>query len=73
MGVAIFRGQRVPMLDASTLEDRTRPVVEPVSWLARRLRAVHVSDWPRRIDRSPGADLEPWVLYPGDPRYFGAH
>ena len=40
--------QRIPMLDASTLEDRTRPDAEPSPSVRLRLR---YSGWPTRADR----------------------
>jgi hypothetical protein len=40
--------QRVPMLDASTLEDRTRPAVDDSGWLAARLGYLQ---WPSRSGR----------------------
>lgn len=73
MAYASFSRQRVPTLDASTLEDRTRPVVEPTRWLSMRMRRLHSSMGVGRIDHSPTATLEPWGLYPGDQRFIASH
>jgi len=43
--------QRVPMLDAATLDDRTRPALDDASLLATRLR---IFAWP---SRSAGVDV----------------
>jgi hypothetical protein len=64
-----FNRQRVPMLDASTLEDRTRPVVEPAAWMSKRLRILHWSGWSQRVDRSPASRARRDPLYPGVPRF----
>ena len=70
MAVAIsFSRQRVPMLDASTLDDRTRPVVEPASWMSRRLRILHWSGWSQRVERSLVSREASDSLYPGDPSF----
>jgi hypothetical protein len=61
------------MLDASTLEDRTRPVVEPTGWLSNRLRRLHSSMGVRHIDHAPMSTLKPWGLYPGDQRFIASH
>jgi hypothetical protein len=50
--VGSFGRQRVPMLDASTLDDRTRPVVAPTGWMARRLRILRRPRWTERPDGS---------------------
>jgi hypothetical protein len=57
------------MLDASTLEGRTRPVVEPAAWMSKRLRILHWSGWSQRIDSS-SAPVDPReLLYPGNRRF----
>ena len=43
--------QRVPMLDASTLEDRTRPVL--YDFAAARLRYFVSPNWPVEAQRAP--------------------
>ena len=70
MAVAIsFSRQRVPMIDASTLEGRTRPVVEPAAWMSKRLRILHWSGWSQRVDSSL-TQIDPREqLYPGDRRF----
>lgn len=51
MAVAIsFRRQRVPMVSAAALEDRTRPAVEPAAWMADQLRRTHWSLGVRPLD-----------------------
>jgi hypothetical protein len=37
------------MIDASTLEDRTRPVVEPSGWMSKRLRYLQWPGWSSRV------------------------
>jgi hypothetical protein len=69
--VVWFSRQRVPMLDASTLEDRTRPVVEPASWMSKRLRILHWSGWSQRVESSPASRDPRAQLYPGDRRFRG--
>ncbi len=48
--------QRVPMLDASTLEDRTRPALDGSA--AARLRYFSWPHW-RGADNAPAHELRP--------------
>ncbi len=48
-----YSRQRVPMVDGSTLEDRTRPALEDSGSIATRLRFYQWPSW------SPGADRTP--------------
>lgn len=53
MAVAIsFRRQRIPMLSASALDDRTRPSTEPAAWMADRLRRAHWSLGSEHVERA---------------------
>lgn len=49
--------QRVPMLDASTLEDRTRPALD--GSVASRLRYYSWPSWTGAIDRTPSHQQMP--------------
>jgi hypothetical protein len=51
--------QRVPMLDATTLEGRTRPAVDGTDWVEARLRYLSWPTWSFRPDRAPSFDISP--------------
>ncbi len=50
VNIALSR-QRIPMLDASTLEDRTRPDLD--GSMASRLRYMQWPSWSASVDRTP--------------------
>ena len=45
--------QRVPMIDASTLEDRTRPANVGIDAIGARLRYYQWPTWSGSADRTP--------------------
>lgn len=59
MGFTITtRRQRIPMIDATTLEDRTRPPLEE-GWLAPRLRFYQWPSWSPEPDRAGPNERRP--------------
>ena len=55
MAVITVSPQRVPMLDASTLEGRTRPALDDVGWVPIRLRYAELdTTTSRAMSGSPG-------------------
>ncbi len=51
--------QRIPMVDGSTLEDRTRPAVDGPGSIATRLRFYQWPSWSAGLERSPSQQTMP--------------
>jgi hypothetical protein len=56
------------MLDASTVEDRTRPAIDDVGWVPIRMRFGDPA--PRRRTREPEAPRPLRTSYPAAPHRF---